>query len=66
MKLKADIHELIDIWWKTAEIMDAMPATASQELKNWHAYVFEKILIQCGWSVTEWNNTVLPKQESEV
>lgn len=55
----------MDAWWKTAEAMDAVGDAASQERKNWHARVFEKILDQCGWTTSEWNDAVVPKKENK-
>lgn len=65
MKPRAELNDLVDVWWRTAEAMDAMPATASQERKDWHSRVFEKILNQCGWTTVEWNDAVIPKKEAD-
>ncbi len=64
MNAKAQLSDLIDAWWKTAKEMNAMPDTASDSLKLWHAGVFESILIQCGWTTLEWNEAVVPKKEN--
>lgn len=63
MKPRAELNDLVDVWWKTAEAMEATPALASKERQEWHARVFEKILDQCGWTTTEWNDAVVPKEE---
>lgn len=65
MKPRAELNDLVDAWWKTAEAMDAMPDTASPDRKSWHARVFEKILEQCGWTTPEWNDVVVPKKENK-
>lgn len=65
MKPRAALNDLVDTWWKTAEAMDAVGDAASQERKNWHARVFEKILDQCGWTTSEWNDAVVPKKENK-
>lgn len=54
---KAEYVDLVDAWWKTAEVLEARPPTEDVRV-NWHARVFEKILTQCGWSVQEWNETI--------
>jgi len=54
---KAKYMDLVDTWWKTADVLDARPP-ANDTRVSWHAHVFEKILIQCGWSVQEWNETI--------
>lgn len=62
MNLKAQLNDLIDTWWKTTEIMD-VTNNSPQERINWHAYVFERILMQCGWTSEEWNKAVVPEKE---
>jgi hypothetical protein len=59
---KAQLNDLVDTWWKTSEIMN-VSNEAPQELVSWHAYVFERILIQCGWNSEEWNKAVAPEKE---
>lgn len=64
---KAKLNDLIDTWWKTAEAMEARPGECSPERSAWHASVFESVLIQCGWSVSEWNEAVdNTKKEGEL
>lgn len=63
MKSRAELNDLVDVWWKTAEAMEALPAIADQKRKDWHARVFEKILNQCGWTTLEWNDAVVPKKQ---
>jgi hypothetical protein len=65
MNHKAELTDLIDVWWKTADIMEASSASASQERKSWHAHIFEKILIQCGWTIEEWNEAMDLMKEEE-
>ena len=55
---KADYVDLVDAWWKTAELFEVTPTTVEAVRTSWHAHVFERILIQCGWSVQEWNDTI--------
>lgn len=55
--MKATLEDLIDVWWKTADIMGA----SSQEDPTkcaWHSHVFDNILIHCGWTVDEWNEAL--------
>lgn len=60
---KPEYHELVDAWWKTAEVLDALPG-CDPNRSVWHAHVFERILDQCGWTVQEWNAAVdLQKQK---
>jgi len=59
--VKADFSELADTWWKTATALEALPG-AEQVRVDWHAHVFEKILVQCGWTVQEWNEVVASKK----
>lgn len=54
---KAEFNDLVDAWWKTAAALEAVPPADEQRI-NWHAFVFEKILTQCGWSVQEWNDHI--------
>lgn len=54
---KPEFHELVDTWWKTAEILEAMPG-CEKARTDWHASVFERILSQVGWSTEEWNVAV--------
>lgn len=55
---KAEFHELVDTWWKTAEALEAMPGACEPGRKDWHAWVFERILDYCGWTTQEWNDAV--------
>lgn len=57
MTNKAEYVDLVDTWWKTADVLDARPPT-NEARSNWHAVVFERILVQCGWSVQEWNEII--------
>ena len=59
---KADYVDLVDVWWKTAEVFEVGAVAAEPARVNWHASVFERILIQCGWSVQEWNDVNASKQ----
>jgi hypothetical protein len=62
MNQKADYDELADAWWKTAKCMNAVPSEETSEaIRVWHSTVFEKILIQCGWTIEEWNQIVSEK-----
>lgn len=54
---KPDFHELVETWWKTAEVLEAVPP-CDESRTSWHAHVFERILKQCGWTVQEWNEAV--------
>lgn len=60
---KPEYNELVDAWWKTAEVLDAMPG-CDESRKSWHANVFEKILTSCGWTVQEWNEAVDASKKS--
>ena len=59
---KAEYDDLVDAWWKTADALDARPPTEESRI-NWHAHVFERILVQCGWSVQEWNEITITMSE---
>ena len=62
MNQKADYDDLADAWWKTAKCMKAIPQEETSEaIRVWHSTVFEKILIQCGWTIEEWNQIVSEK-----
>lgn len=62
MNRKANYDDLADAWWKTAHCMKAVPSDETSEaMKIWHSVVFEKILIQCGWTIEEWNQIVSEK-----
>lgn len=54
---KAELNELIDTWWRTAEAMEARPG-CSEARTNWHAHVFDGILKACGWTTLEWNDAL--------
>lgn len=54
---KPEFIELVETWWATAEALEAMPGCEPSR-SSWHAHVFERILEQCGWSVSEWNEAV--------
>lgn len=62
--MKPEFHELVETWWRTAEVMEAMPGSEETRI-NWHAHVFERILVSCGWTTEEWNDAVdLQKQKA--
>ena len=54
---KADYKDLIDVWWETARVLEALPGADDTHV-GWHSSIFEKILVQCGWTVEEWNEAV--------
>lgn len=63
MEPKAELADLVETWWSTARVMEAMPGKCSAERSSWHAHTFEKILTQCGWTTTEWNEAIDQEHE---
>jgi hypothetical protein len=61
---KANLDDLIDTWWKTAEVM-GISSDEWVAKKEWHAHVFETILRYCGWTVSEWNEAMNKIEEDK-
>jgi hypothetical protein len=62
---KTDFSELVEAWWKTAEALNALPGCEPSRT-SWHAHVFERILIMCGWTTEEWNEAVDLEREQNL
>jgi hypothetical protein len=66
VKQRAELDDLVDAWWKTAEAMGVSAEVADESLSSWHAQIFVAILNQCGWTTAEWNEAVVPSKENVV